>query len=113
MANRKILKRLKRKCSVCGKNICAIVYNNRKIRGGHYFGKIPLYRKSEMNKMGRSGAHKSKISRTWTVNVYNYDPKSYAHFEYWECPQCYWHPTMKASPIQQAAIKATLKKRKR
>jgi len=38
--------------------------------------------------MQRGGTHKSKLSPNWVV--YNYDPKPYVHFEYWECPNCYW-----------------------
>jgi len=112
MVKNKITKRRDVPCSMCAKNMRVVFYANRKYRGGHYFGKIPVYSKSEMTKMSQSGTHKSKISDTWTIDVYNYDPKPYAHFEYWECPNCYWHPKTQASRIQQAAIKATLKKKK-
>lgn len=112
MAERKIAKRLEKKCCVCAKNIHALVYNDRKIRGGHYFGKIPLYRKSELDKMSRSGTHKSKLTPTWTVDVCNYDPKPYASAEYWECPECYWHPKFKSSPINKEALRTTLRNQK-
>ena len=75
-----------------------VFYSDKKYRGGHYFGKVPLYRKSELKKMARSGTHKSKISARWTIDVCNYEPKPYAHVEYWECPECYWRVKKKANP---------------
>jgi len=107
-----ITKRRDIPCSVCGKSMHVVFYKNRKYRSGHYFGKVPLYSKSELAKMSKSGTHPSKITPTWTIDVCNYDPKPYAHFEYWECPDCYWHPKSKSSQIQQTAIKATLKKKR-
>ena len=73
-------------CTVCGKTIK--VRSNGKIVGGYYFGKIPLHRKSELEKMRRSGIRKSKIGPI-QINVYKYDPKPYKHIEYWECLACY------------------------
>lgn len=67
-----------------------VIYSDHSYRGGHHFGKIPLYRKSELEKMRRGGTHKSKISKDWIVDVCNYDPKPYAYKDYWECPACYW-----------------------
>ncbi len=105
----KIKKRLERKCVVCGGTIRAIVYTNRKIRGGHYFGKIPLHRKSELRKMRQSGTHKSKITKNWIVDVYNYDPKPYAHAEHWECPSCCWHPKTRVNLLNTDALRFTKK----
>ena len=92
MKKHRIVRRRDIPCSICGKQMHVIFYEGKGYRGGHYFGKIPLHRKSELEKMRRSGTHKSKMTPTWTVDVYNYDPKPYAHLEYWECPECYWHP---------------------
>ena len=75
-------------CSICGKKMRVVVRPDRTIRGGYYFGKIPLYRKSEKKKMLEGGTHKSKIG-SMRFDVFNYDPKPYAHAEYWECPSCF------------------------
>jgi hypothetical protein len=68
-------------CSLCGKKIPG--------RGGHYYGKLPLYSKAELEKMRRSGTKKVKL---WAdadmVSVYRYDPKPYAQIPYWECSAC-------------------------
>ena len=90
MLKRKITKRRDMPCSICERRMHVVFYANKKYRGGHYFGKVPLYRKSELGKMQRSGTYKSRLSATWIIDVCNYDPKPYAHFEYWECPNCYW-----------------------
>ena len=73
-------------CSVCGKKIR--VHSDGKIIGGYYFGKIPMHRKSELERMKPSGTHKAKIGRI-EIEVFNYDPKPYKHIEYWECLACY------------------------
>jgi hypothetical protein len=73
-------------CTVCGKTIK--VRSNGKIVGGYYFGKIPLHRKSELEKMRRSGIRKVKVGPL-QLDVYKYDPKPYKHIEYWECLACY------------------------
>ncbi len=73
-------------CSVCGKKIR--VRSDGKIIGGYYFGKIPLHRKSELEKMRRSGIRKSKVGPI-QIDVYRYNPKPYKHVEYWECLACY------------------------
>ena len=106
-----IVKRRDIPCAVCAKNMHVVFYADKKYRGGHYFGKIPLHSKHELEKMRKSGTHKSKISDDWTIDVCNYDPKPYAHFEHWECPGCYWHPKTKVNRIQPALIKATMKRK--
>jgi len=73
-------------CSVCSKKIK--VLSNGGVVDGYYFGEIPLYRKSELDKMRRSGIRKSKIGPI-RIDVYKYDPKPYAHRPYWECLPCY------------------------
>ena len=86
---KEIIKRLNRTCAVCGRKIKVIVYKDRTYRGGHYFGKIPLYTKKELNKALKAGSHKKKIGN-WEINVLNKDPRPYKYEEYWECPKCYW-----------------------
>lgn len=90
VTKKNIRERIERKCAVCGKTMRVILYTNGTYRSGHYFGKIPLHRKSELNKMKKSGTHVSKIGDI-SFNVYNYDPKPYKWVEYWECPKCYWN----------------------
>ncbi len=80
--------KIEQKCAVCGKKISVIVRADHTYRGGHYFGKIPLYRNAEMTKALKSGTHTSRIGGQ-VFEVLNYDPKPYAHDEYWECPACY------------------------
>ena len=86
---KEIIKRLNKICAICGRRIKVIVYKDRTYRGGHYFGKIPLYTKKELNKALKVGTHKEKIGN-WEINVLNKDPKPYKYEEYWECPKCYW-----------------------
>ncbi len=59
------------------------------MRGGHYFGKVPVFSKVEMAKAMKSGTTKVMVG-TFEMNVLNIDPKPYRYFEYWECPKCYW-----------------------
>ncbi|MBI2444494.1 MAG: hypothetical protein HYV42_04620 [Candidatus Magasanikbacteria bacterium] len=84
----KVAKRLARQCASCSKAINIIVYRDHRYRGGHYFGKIPLHTEAEMRKAIRFGSHEVKYE-TMTLNVLNYEPKSYARLEYWECAECY------------------------
>lgn len=83
-----ITRRRKRRCSVCGKQIDVIFYEDFSYWGGHYFGKIPLHRKKEIDKAIRAGIRKVKMGKM-VIDVLKKDPKPYAFFEYWECPQCY------------------------
>lgn len=80
---------LDKNCAVCGRKIRVFLYSNRSYRGGHYFGKIPLYTKKEINKALKSGVRKSKIG-SLEIEVLKKDPKPYDSSEYWECPKCYW-----------------------
>ena len=86
---KEIIKRLNKVCAICGRRIKVIVYKDRTYRGGHYFGKIPLYTKKELNKALKAGTYKEEIGN-WEINVLNKDPKPYKYEEYWECPKCYW-----------------------
>lgn len=86
---KEIIKRLEKICSICGKKIKVILYKNKTYRGGHYFGKIPLCSKKEINKSLKAGATKTKIG-DFEIEVLKKDPKPYKYEEYWECPNCYW-----------------------
>ena len=86
---KEIIKRLEKTCSVCGRKIKMILYKDGTYRGGHYFGKIPLYTKKELNKALKAGTVKKRIGDL-DVEVLKKDPKPYKYEEYWECPRCYW-----------------------
>lgn len=73
---------------MCGKKIQLTMTWGGLIKGGYYFGNIPLHRKSELKKMLESGTHKSKIG-SLEIDVCNYDPKAYGYAEFWECDTCY------------------------
>lgn len=78
-----------KKCSICGKQIKVIRYQDHSYRGGHYFGKVELYTKKEESRACKFGA-KTKIIYGIEIHVARKDPKPYGFFEYWECPRCYW-----------------------
>lgn len=82
-------RKLNKKCACCGKNAKVILYKDGTYRGGHYFGKIPLYKKSELNRIRKFGTRKARIG-DMIVDVLKKSPKPYGHEEYWECPKCYW-----------------------
>jgi len=86
---KEILKRLNKDCACCGKSIKVILYKDKNYRGGHYFGKIPLHTKKELDKALKAGTRKVKIGKH-IINVLKKDPKPYGYKEYWECPKCYW-----------------------
>src|SRR3989338_744474 len=62
MLKRKITKRRDMPCSICEKRMHVVFYANKKYRGGHYFGKVPLYRKSGHKEMPRGAASGKLIS---------------------------------------------------
>lgn len=62
--------KLDKMCVVCGKEIKVILYQDRSYRGGHYFGKLSVPAKQEIEKG---------------------TPPSRKPAEYWECPKCYWN----------------------
>jgi len=76
-------------CSLCGKKIHVIVYSNKKYRGGHFFGRMPMYHKTEMRKAMKSGTRSVTIHGLM-MKVFKVEPKPYTKTEYWECPKCYW-----------------------
>lgn len=81
-----IIDRLDKGCSICGRKIKVILYKDRSYPGGHYFGKIPLCKKEDID---FKNTEKVKIGGL-ELNVLKKDPKPYAYEEYWECPKCYW-----------------------
>ena len=89
MPKKPIVKRLQKTCACCGKAISVIVYSKKDYRGGHFFGKIPLYTKKEAAYADSFGLKKEFFGKT-EVFVANKDPKPYGYTEYWECPRCYW-----------------------
>lgn len=89
MAKKEIIKRLDKTCSICGRKIKVILYKDRSYRGGHYFGKTPLYTKKEFNKSLKAGTREENIGGL-EIEVLKKDPKPYGYEEYWECPKCYW-----------------------
>ena len=89
MAKKEKIKRLDKTCSICGRKIKVILYKDRSYRGGHYFGKTPLYTKKEFNKALKAGTREENIGGL-EIEVLKKDPKPYGYEEYWECPKCYW-----------------------
>jgi len=88
-AKKEIIKRLDKICVCCGRKIKVILYKDRSYRGGHYFGKIPLYTKQELKKALGAGTRKERICEL-EIEILKKDPKPYKYEEYWECPECYW-----------------------
>lgn len=88
MAYKEIKKRSIKKCSICTRDIWLTQYKGGRYRGGHYFGKIPLFRKKELDIAHRTGVVKCHIG-DMVVDVLKKDPKPYAYAEHWECPKCY------------------------
>lgn len=67
-----------------------IVYSNRTCRGGHFFGDVPIYENGAWEKARRRyGERKVKIGGM-AATILLKEPKPKSHFEYWECPKCYW-----------------------
>lgn len=81
-------KQIEKVCLICGRKIKVIFYPKGNYRGGHYFGKIPLYRNEELKKALNAGTRKGKINEM-RINIFKKSPKPYAFQEYWECPKCY------------------------
>lgn len=79
---------MEKKCSICGKKMKVILYDDRSYRGGHFFGKIPYSSKAEWKKALQAGTRTSKIGGM-EIQVMKKDTKPQGYFEYWECPSCY------------------------
>ena len=78
------IRKITRKCVVCGKPIRIKVYHDKHYNPGHYFNKIKLpvkgtgkYKEVGTTKIGR---HKAKVIK-WTGKE--------REIEYWECDSCY------------------------
>ena len=79
---------LKRQCAVCGKKVTIRVEVDKSYTGGHYFGKVPIYSKKEMDKAMRLGSRRTETCGR-VINVLKYDLKQCGHEEYWECDSCF------------------------
>ena len=84
-----IKKRLKKICVICGKGMRVILYADRRYRGGHFFGKISLTTKKAEREAAKAGFRLVKFGDRF-IQVAKKTAKPYGHFEYWECPRCYW-----------------------
>ncbi|OHA19132.1 MAG: hypothetical protein A3C08_00275 [Candidatus Taylorbacteria bacterium RIFCSPHIGHO2_02_FULL_47_18] len=87
--NKKITKRISKRCAVCGKDIKVVCYSDKTYRGGHYFFDIPISTNAEKRKAFRAGTREWKFGGR-VFQILKRDPKPYKHVEYWECPKCYW-----------------------
>lgn len=90
MTDKKVIKkRLQKVCAICGKAIKVIIYSTRAYRGGHFFGKMPLTTKKADLEAMKAGFRLVKYGDR-VLRVCRKVAKPYGHFEYWECPRCYW-----------------------
>jgi hypothetical protein len=83
MAQRKKIRRLNRRCAVCGRSLKITVYQDRHYRNGHYFNtlKVPVG-KGEHKKVGTSKLFGKKVDIVkWTGKE--------KEVEYWECAGCF------------------------
>jgi len=76
----KVVKILKRRCAVCGKELKIKVYEDGSYRGGHYFGKVPINWK-DVKTIGKTRIGKIDVNVVELV-----EPECE---EYWECEDCY------------------------
>lgn len=77
------MKKLYRRCVVCGKRIIIVVYNDRHYRGGQYFNKFKVQvGRGEYKKVGTTKLAGRK------VNVVKWTGRE-KEVEYWECENCY------------------------
>lgn len=83
-----IVKRLKRNCAICGRQINAIIHSDRTYLGGWYYFKVPISTKKEWKRVVNLGTKKEKMGNM-IVNVLKEDPKTYKEVEYWECSKCH------------------------
>jgi len=66
---RRISKIIERRCSVCGKKLKIIVYEDGSYSGGHYFGNL----------------------KDALIDIEGYDSNLPDEaYEYWECDECYY-----------------------
>jgi len=78
------VKKITRKCSICGKRMKITVYEDGYYRNGHYFGKLklPIKGTGKYKKTGTSQIFGKKI------DVVEWNGKE-KEIEYWECDACY------------------------
>jgi hypothetical protein len=58
---KEIRERILKQCAWCGKDMTVILYTDKSYRGGHYWGKIGVYSKKEMEKELKSSYKEMKI----------------------------------------------------
>ena len=90
MVRSHVFKRIAPSCSLCGKKMHVIVYTNRKYRGGHYFFDVPVYEDGAWERARRRFGEKTVKIGSLVATMLKKEPKPKSHFEYWECPKCYW-----------------------
>lgn len=86
---KQIKKHLNKMCAICGNQIKVILYSDKTYRNAHYFGKIPLHIKQEVQKALKAGTIKKQMGGL-VVGVLKKSPRAYKYEEYWECSKCYW-----------------------
>ena len=78
--SKSIKDRLEKFCSICGKKIKIVCYTDKTYRGGHYFGKIPISTKKELEKAHKAGTMIWKFEGR-EFQVMKKDPKPYKYVE--------------------------------
>ena len=78
------MKKIKRKCVICGKQIIVEVKENGRYKNGHYFGKmnLPVKNTGIYKKVGTT----KLLGRKSDVVKWSGLKKE---IEYWECNKCY------------------------
>jgi hypothetical protein len=87
MIKAKSAKILARECVICASPLKITLQQNRRYRGGHYFGKIPQYSDAQLKEMSKTS--KTKTIAGEKIQVSTVDLKPISTFEYWECNKCY------------------------
>ena len=72
---------IKRKCSVCGKQIKTTLEKNGKYYSGHYFGRVKVPVGSGEYKKIKTTKESEFVVVKWTGRK--------KEFEYWECDKCF------------------------
>ncbi len=67
-----------------------ILYADKSHRGGHFFGKVPLYTDAALREALKAGYREVGLNGKM-LRVLKKDPKAYKYAEYWECSKCYWN----------------------
>ena len=75
------MKKINRKCVVCGRTLQILLDPRNRYKGGHYFGRMKIYKKhKETGKYSVFGKIKFPIVKGIGKSK---------EFEYWECEKCY------------------------